>query len=66
MDWMLECVMKTEIKKSEVKELLYDVEIDVACLIEEANDMAITLTTLQTKVAKLRNALDKLSDNSKA
>ena len=55
-----------EIKKSEVKELLQDVEIDVACLIEEANDMAITLTTLQTKVAKLRNALDKLSDNSKA
>ena len=54
-----------EIKKSEVKELLYDVEVDVACLIEEANDMAITLTTLQTKVAKLRNALDKLSDNSK-
>ena len=55
-----------EIKKSEVKELLQDVEIDVACLIEEANDVAITLTTLQTKVAKLRNALDKLSDNSKA
>ena len=58
--------MKTEIKKSEVKELLQDVEIDVACLIEEANDVAITLTTLQTKIAKLRNALDKLSDNSKA
>ena len=56
----------SEIKKSEVKELLQDVEIDVACLIEEANDMAITLTTLQTKVAKLRNALDKLSDNNKA
>ena len=51
----------SEIKKFEVKELLYDVEVDVACLIEEANDVAITLTTLQTKVAKLRNAIDKLS-----
>lgn len=49
-----------------IKELLQDVDMDVACLIEEANDVAITLTTLQTKVAKLRNALDKLSDNSKA
>lgn len=56
----------SEIKKFEVKELLQDVEVDVACLIEEANDVAITLTTLQTKIAKLRNALDKLSDNSKA
>lgn len=51
----------SEIKKFEVKELLQDVEIDVACLIEEVNDVAITLTTLQTKVAKLRNAIDKLS-----
>lgn len=51
----------SEIKKFEVKELLQDVEIDVACLIEEVNDVAITLTTLQTKVAKLRNVIDKLS-----
>ena len=54
-----------EIKKSEVKELLQEAEIDVACLIEEANDMAITLTTLQTKLTKIQNALDKLSYNGK-
>lgn len=50
---------------NEIKETVNDIAIDIACLIDETNDVATSLAAMQDKLTKLQNALDKLSSNIK-
>lgn len=50
---------------NEIKETVNDIAIDVACLMDEANDVATSLAAVQDKLTKLQNTLDELSSNSK-
>jgi uncharacterized protein YfcZ (UPF0381/DUF406 family) len=58
-DWVLERVM------NEIKETVNDIAIDVACLMDETNDVATSLAAVQDKLTKLQNTLDELSSNGK-
>lgn len=50
---------------NEIKETVNDIAIDVACLMDETNDVATSLAAVQDKLTKLQNTLDELSSNGK-
>ena len=50
---------------NEIRETVDDIAIDIACLMDETNDVATSLAAVQDKLTRLQNALDELSDNSK-
>jgi prefoldin subunit 5 len=52
MGWVLECVM------NEIKEAVDDIAMDIACLMDEADDLAVSLAAVQDKLTKLQNVLE--------
>jgi prefoldin subunit 5 len=58
-DWVLERVM------NEIKETVNDIAMDIACLMDEADDLVLSLAAVQDKLTRLQNTLDELSSNGK-
>jgi hypothetical protein len=58
-DWVLERVM------NEIKETVNDIAMDIACLMDGADDLVLSLAAVQDKLTRLQNTLDELSSNGK-
>jgi prefoldin subunit 5 len=58
-DWVLERAM------NEIRETVNDIAMDIACLMDEADDLVLSLAAVQDKLTRLQNTLDELSSNGK-
>ena len=43
---------------NEIKEVVDDIAMDIACLMDEADDLAVSLAAVQDKLTKLQNVLE--------
>jgi prefoldin subunit 5 len=50
---------------NEIKETVNDIAMDIACLMDEADDLVLSLAAVQDKLTRLQNTLDELSSNGK-
>jgi prefoldin subunit 5 len=47
---------------NEIRETVNDIAMDVACLMDEADELTISLEAVQDKLTRLQNTLDELSE----